>query len=408
MVETTDNDNNKNVPSGVGGITTGPEIKGRFARYTSAFLQIVLPFLSLRYFIEGADLILEPKNKLTHLGRIKPLESPNKGVAKWLVSNTQPLTFGSAISIVIGYYTSKTYKDIKEIYRETLGYELNKKPEEVTFGDMLHSQNRVIKVTNAALVKRTLLRFGSAATFFLPWGLLNRHTYRNSDKLDNVGLKMGTGVMGAYLFLDGFLRKESFFEAMQVLSDTKINHANGNNPHEIIEPREIERMMLIQKKAQDKSFRAPHASSPEAEENIKLSTAIADKMNRTYGNSPNPEGVHFTTGDFIYLFGQGLLDKFPESMAYVELSGKSKAMEEVKAVSVAIKNGMNPEAAFAEYGIALGEQGVQKTVQFQPEEQATARKYTDIVQSAKNRIPVTPRAPQDFVVQETTVTMLGQ
>jgi hypothetical protein len=77
-----------------------------------------------------------------------------------------------------------------------------------------------------------------------------------------------------------------------------------------------------------------------------LSARVADMMNRTYGNAPNPEDVDLTLGKFLYLLGNGLLDRFPENLGYIELASRSKSMQPIKEAADFIKNGGNPGQVF--------------------------------------------------------------
>ncbi len=390
---------------------------GRFARYTSPFWQLVIPFLSARYLFEALDNLTDLNHTIRHWkDPVKPEARPkellfgkwkNEGAQRWFASNILAIAFGSAVSGITGYYTFRTYQDIKKLYSEAIAYEFDKRPEDIKWDDIKQSKNDIVKKTMAALIHRSILRFGAASTSFIPWGILNSKKYHNTNQLDNVGFKMGTGFMGLYLFTDGFNRKESLFEALQEMVDMKINHNNGD-PDDMVETADIEKFLNLHKKLLDKSYHPPARTTQEAQENIELSTYIADVMNQTYNNAPRAAETNFTVGKLVYLLGHGLLEKFPESMAYAALANKSKDMKEVQAVADAIKSGTNPETAFSEHGVTMHDRKTDEIPAPIPEQKPAARKFTDMVPQSRNRVPLAARTPQDFVLQENIPPSLGQ
>jgi len=371
---------------------------GRFSRYTSIFWQAILPFLSVRYLFEGTDILFGPNKKIRKNDRIFG-KFKDEGIQKWLTSNIATIAFGAAINAFTAFYTRRTYKDIKTLSAEAVGYELGKDPKEVKFHDMRKSQNAIVKTTTHSLVTRTIKRLSAGFTFFIPWApLFNSKKYRHkgNDDLDNVGLKLGSGVMGAYLFSDGFLRKQSLFEAMQEMVDVKINHTTAD-PNILISASDIDLLFNLNERAENKAYKPPVPNSLEAQRNRQLSTLIADMMNHTYNTAP-PD-ANFTVGKFVYLLGNGYLDTFPNSLGYVELASKSKDMQEVKAAAAAIKGGNNPEAVFQEFGIRLDNPFAPAPAQAGSAEPA-ASQYAQRVQQTQARVPQMARKPQDFAATQ--------
>lgn len=377
-------------------------IQGRFSNYIAPYLRLILPLLTARYLVEGVERL----NPLNMLKKGQPAQQ-----AYWQ-KNFFALGWGALATAVTGYYTRKTYQDIKTVFAEAAGYELNKAPNEITFNDMRQSTNPLLKTTMKALTRRTAMRFAADATLFLPWHVLSHPTepgtkIRDADAYQ-ANSRMGTGVIASYLFMDAFTRKESLFELLQNLVDDKIQH-NTNNPYDIIQTSDISSMLLIYRRGQDKSYQPPAPATQAAHDNQRVAAFIADRMNQTYGNTPREENVDLTVGKVLFLLGNGLMDKFPENMAYVELAGKGKGVEEVKQVAAAIAKGADPIATFAEHGVVLDAQGNARTVTMeqQPQPEQAPMRFTDRVQQPQSHIPETARTPQDFAAQTGSGPALG-
>jgi hypothetical protein len=382
------------------------KLVGRFSRYDSIFAKLLLPFLSVKYLAEGLHDLTnftyriqhwkEKEKERTDEGSKLFGKYDNVGWRRWLNKSILALSFGTVVNLLIGLYTNRTYRDIKTLYREALGYEFDKAPQDIGVRDIWRSQNAVIQKTRGDFLGRTLKRFGAASGFFIPWGPWFAHEkYENTSKLDNIGYKMGPGVMGAYLFWDAFKRKKSFFEELQETVDTKLSRdSEGGKPGEGVTTEEILSLFLFQRKAVDKSYLRPPLDSQEWQEQTALAAHIADVTNRTYGNTPG-DNASFTIGKFEYLFGFGLLDTFPESLAYVELASQY-GMQAVKQVASAVKNGMNPETAFAEYGISPEHLASLSARNVSPQEQQgrfEEWKHTPEPESAVSRDPQEQRKP---------------
>lgn len=196
----------------------------------------------------------------------------------------------------------------------------------------------------------------------------------------------GVGAIGIHIYGEGFLRDPSFFDMEQKLVSRTINH-NDVNPYIAIEPHDIQTLIALQKRHLDKSYTPPSGMSAEGQNDEKLANRIAELFNMTYDNIPPVNNENLTLGKLNYLIGFGMLEKFPESLAYVELANKSQDMSEIKKVSKDIKNGMASQDAFAQFGIdmkGLVDKAEQQDIQALPDVTAqgvASGKMTDTIQS---------------------------
>ncbi|MBY0408330.1 MAG: hypothetical protein K2Q01_11625, partial [Rickettsiales bacterium] len=188
-------------------------VKGRFARYNSPFLQLMIPLLTTRYLW----LAVEDINPLNFLSKPDPSKAP--GFQPWerpttmgyIKRNFAALGMGATILGLVGFYSKRTGDDIKTLYSEAVGYELGKKTEDVTWQDVfVKSENAALQVTRDAFFKRTATRMLAGAAFLAPWHMLR--DWKNHKPKYDANANAGVGAMGLYLSLfEGFMRKQSFF-----------------------------------------------------------------------------------------------------------------------------------------------------------------------------------------------------
>ncbi len=375
-------------------------VKAAFNRYDSAFTRLIAPLVATRY----SWLAIEDINPFNFLNKPKPEElNPNfvrwvkPSFKKYLSFNFAALGMGLTFLSVIAFYSKNTAHDIHSLYSEAVGLELGKKKEDVGFLDIYwRSNNAALKVTRKAFFKRSLARLATAAMFFLPW-----HKARDFDyappKYD-ANANAGVGAMGIYLMGEGFLRDPSYFDVEQNMAATAIHHTN-NNMYENIKPQNIQTLLMLQRKQLNKNLSWPAAGSAEGQEQLKLATRIAKLMNKTYRNIPNDEQANFTIGKFNYLVGFGMLNNFPDSLAFVELANKSSDMRDVNNAAAAIKAGQNPQDVFAQFGIDINAlQNPAQPAITQPQEEPVQTKFSEAVGKAEKK-NITPKTHQEFAAQ---------
>lgn len=328
-------------------------MKGRFDRYNSSFLKLMIPLLTTRY----VWLAIEDINPFNFLKKPDPAlkegfkawQAP--GIKGYVSRNFAALGMGATMLGFVSYYSNRTYQDIRTLYAESVGYELDKKPSEVTHDDIFkHSKNAALNVTRNAFMRRTFLRMAAAASFFLPWHIF-RDFKHDKPKYD-ANANAGVGALGVYLSLEGLLRTPSFFDMEQNMVDTAIKHDDADS-QQVISSRHIQTMLLLQRKHLTPNYRWPEYSSPEGQNEMRLMERIADLFNQTYHNKPQEDHANFTIGKFNYLVGFDLLGHYPASLGFVELANKSPDMKDVKEAATAIKNGQDAKSVFEKYSIDI-------------------------------------------------------
>lgn len=384
-------------------------MKGRFNRYNSPFLQLMLPVLTTRY----VWLALEDINPMNFLKKPDPSKRPGfvpwqkPGFGGYLRRNFAALGMGASTLGVIAYYSKRTYEDMHSLYAEAVGYELDKKPQDVTWNDMfVKSQNSAVGVTRDAYLKRTAVRVAAGAAFLVPWHAFR--DWKNDKPKYDANANAGVGAIGTYLSTDGFTRKPSFFDMEQTMVAKAINHADDGT-HENIGTKNIQLLLMLQRKHMNKDYKWPPFTSKEGKEQAVLATRIADLMNQTYDNSDRTENANLTIGKFNFLIGLGMLDSYPEALAFVELASQSKDMKDVKEAAAMLKAGHKAQETFQMFGVDMDALVKQHTAVHVDEARHEAEHAAGLVdecghnktfaariQSAKGKLPQAARSAQDF------------
>ncbi len=335
-----------------------PKLKADRTWYSSLFTQLLAPLVATRYVWLAIDEInpfdfLDKKKPEIKPGETPPPAFKEPSFRRYASHNFAAFGMGATVLSIMGIYSKNTLHDIKSVYAEAVGFELDKKPQDVTYKDIFFkSQNEAVKITAKAFIERSIARAATAATFFVPWQKFRPKIYQSTEPNYEANANAGLGAVGIYLYGEGFMRKPSFFDIEQKVVSSKINH-NDINPYGIVIPQDIQSLLTLHRKYTDKNYSPPAGSSPEGQNDFKLAARIADLINTTYDNIPPVDQKSFTVGKFNYLVGFGLLEKFPESMAFVELANKSTDMKEVKQAAEAIRNRQDPQEVFKRYGIDM-------------------------------------------------------
>ncbi len=376
-------------------------IKARFARFNSPFMQLMIPTLITRYFwlaiedINPGNFLDKPDPALKKPG-FRPYETPS--ASRYLSRNFAAIGMGGTILGLIGLYSKRTYDDMKTLYSEAVGYELDKKPQDVTWNDMMKSQNAALAVTRDAYIKRTIARTAAGASFLFPWHKFR--DWRSAQPKYDANANAGVGVMGVYLAAyEGFIRKPSFFDVEQNLA-VKAASTDDTNVVESVQASDIHSLLLLQRKHLDKNYKMPRLDCEEGQNDTQLSNRIAELMNQTYHNKVKTEHADFTMGKFNYLIGFGMLDVFPASLGFVELANRSTDMKQVNAVAKAINAGQDPHAVFHALGIDINPAHHKEVSDDSPLPAAAHARHSENVHAAKNRFPQERRTYQDFATQQ--------
>ncbi len=368
-----------------------PELKSDQSWYSSLFTQLLAPLVGTRYIW----LTLEEINPLNFLDKKKPEITPDTkpwkepSFGRYASRNFAAFGMGASVLGIVGMYSKNTLNDIKAVYAEAVGYELGKKTKDVTLSDIfIKSQNESLKITRNNYIKRTATRIATASTFFIPWHKFRDKSFQSIQPKYDVNANAGVGAVGMHIYGEGFLREQSFFDFEQKLVSNTINHKDVD-PYRAIQPQDIQALINLQRKHHNKHYPVPLAESPEGQNDIKLANKIAKFLNNTYDNKPDKNTDRFTLGKLNYLIGFGMLEKFPESLAYVELANKSADMKEVKQAASAIKAGEDVEKVFARFGVDIQKLSAK----------AEQKTETPVTESKKFTQDIAPKTLMDFAAK---------
>jgi hypothetical protein len=314
-------------------------ISGHFNKAPSSYWSLALPALSVRYVAEVVT------NYLT--GPRSPFK--NDKLKKGPIAQVHAIGAGSFMMGVSGYYLIQTYRDMRNLFAEPLSWELNKKPENINIFDIMKSKNSLVEAARKNFFKYNARRIGVNTIFFS--SLLPGKLPFKPDAEDAV--KLGTGANGLYLMNDVLHRKETFFEALQTVVATKINHAERVG--ELITANDLMNLYDRHGRDMNKAYSLPQMNTPEWQNDLLLFGRIADLMNQTYGNKPNTEKADFTIPKLIYLLGNGLVksESLEKNLAYVELANRSQNMDKVNAMAAAFKDCKSIDEVLQQFSLTL-------------------------------------------------------
>lgn len=265
------------------------------------------------------------------------------------------LTLGAGALALSLSYSYNVYKDMRHLFSEAVGYELDKDPKQVSITDIFSSNNKIVNATAHNFWWKLAERVGLSVPFFfvaraLPLALAD----------------FTVGVTGARLLHETWNRKPTMFEDLVSFVNQKINPQNGlGQPIAVADIFDIYQHYCHYNQP-DKAFKnVINANNEEGRnwgESQMLFSRIAQLLNHTYAykhttqydNAGNVVKLaDFALPKFIYLLGHDLIDaKRPAiSLAYVEIANKEgiagvqKAKEEFAA-------GATVEQVHAAHGLA--------------------------------------------------------
>jgi hypothetical protein len=295
------------------------KVAGAINQHTPSYWRLALPALGVRY-----------------LGRYTQELFPSLQKTKFLDTVAGAWMLG-----VTTLFASRTKTDMQNILSEAVGYELGKEKADVSFSDIMHSQNKAVIVARDNFIKYTGIRALVNASFFASY-LPGR--FRNTASID-----LGMGANSGYLVVEVLGRGRTFFEKLQSFTDSKLNQGNalGENVtgHELIEL--YERNALDNDRAN--SFK--EQKNPEVwKKSQVIFERMADLMNHTYQHGHDGESANFTLPKFIYLLGNNLIQpkNVEQTLALIELSN-TYGMTALKEVVKELKDGTRLEVALQPY-----------------------------------------------------------
>lgn len=234
------------------------------------------------------------------------------------------LALGAGALALSVSYSYNVYQDMKHLFTETVGYEFDKKPEDVTIFDIFRSNNHIVNATSHNFWMKLLERVGLSVPFFfvgkaLPMGLAD----------------FTIGMTGARLLQETWNRKPTMFEDLVTFVNQRINPQNGlGQPITVADIFDIYQHYCYYNQ-KDKGFHNVISTNNEEArgwgESQILFARMAELMNKSYAYKHTTQYdshgnvlqlASFTLPKFVYLLGNGLIDaKHPgKSLAYVEIA----------------------------------------------------------------------------------------
>lgn len=345
---------------------------------TSEFMRYILAALPSRYVLRGFFKTIFDTSETT--GRVRSgianaLRAPGVAIEKLffgkgprdaasIKNNMQGLeagSYGASLgfgSMALTYsYSRIVERDIKNLFAETVGDELGKPADTVSFQDIQTSENKIIQRTLENFRQKKWSRYATDLLFF-PAGWMHK------EGLVDVAL----GIKGVQLFMDTWKRKTTMFEDLVTFVNNKINPRNG----------------LGQPITQGELFDL-YQHYADTFHSVKMFTNVLERgtgegkvwagsqpifqrmtelMNETYAYKHRTEidpttghTIHkadFTLPKFIMLLGNDFIDpaKPTETLALIEVANRYGSTA-AKQVGTALRNGATLEAALESYPVTL-------------------------------------------------------
>ena len=312
------------------------DVIGAINQHTPSYWRLALPALGARYVGRYATQFY--KNYKNDLDELKQNKIFDAIAGIWMLGIT-------------AFFAYRTGKDMKGIFSEAVGYELNKEPQDVTISDLLHSKNKAVVEARSKFISYNFVRTAVNSAFFASFVPGVSQVAQTMQKTSSVDL--GVGANGAYLTLEILGRGRTFFEQVQSFVDLKLSPKNLLG--EQITASEL--MQLYQRNAMDndKENIFDTKTHPEI---IRSSQVIfermAELMNETYLNRAYSQSYNFTLPKFLYMVGFDLIkpQEIEKSLLYIEIAN-TLGMNVLKEVVSEVKNGADVQVLAQKYGVTI-------------------------------------------------------
>jgi len=259
---------------------------------------------------------------------------------------------GSIMMAMTGFYASRTYDDIRNVFKEAVGWETGKKPEDVGIMDLWNSKNTMVQQTMSNYVKFNLRRAAVNFAYFIPFipgvkGFLKNNNINHGE----VGVDLGMFSNAGYLLSDVVSRKQTSFESLQSLVNAKINHLE-NYADRFVATDLLNIYERHTTKDSNRSFLNLRGTEKWTEA-IEMFDRMADLMNQNYKNKLPREEARFGFSKFVHLLGTGKIspDNIERSRAFVEIVNQY-GVAEVDAAAKEFASGKAFDVVMARYPLA--------------------------------------------------------
>ena len=316
-------------------------ISSGFNQHTPPYWRLALPAMLVRYSFRWLERIL----KLDDTRALKALKINDKQFFD--------AAAGAVMMGTTGFFALNTWRDMKSVFKETVAYETNKDPSQITSKDIIQSNNNVVVRSRRNLVRFNAIRALVNTSFFASFLPVRQSKSGWWDFKSSESVDLGLGLNGAYLVREVVTRDTTFFEQLQNFIDRKVNQRNslGEDIHA------IELMRLFERNALDNdpqnAFRG-RTNTLIWEQSWQVFERMAELMNNTYQHTSGKEKANFTLPKFLYLIGHNLIrpDKYEQSMAYVEVANRY-GMSALKKVVESVKDGTDLTDALRPYPVDI-------------------------------------------------------
>lgn len=335
---------------------------------TSEFVRYLLLALPARYTIRGAVEALFGKNapekvqnfanRFTDFfsGKGTHLDGERRNFVKD-VSYDYGLGLGSLALTTT--YTRLVYRDILNVFRETVGMELGKEPDKITYWDLTQSNNRIVQRTLNNFSVKTAERYGTDLLFFsrpipamrwLPIG------------------DIAIGIKAALAFNDTWKRKTTMFEDLVTFVNNKINPRNGLGQAisvgEIFDLYQHYAQAYTPERVFTNVLEQGTGEGARWAESQPIFQRMTELMNKTYAykhstvlDPATGHALHqadFTLPKFVYLLGHDLInvDKPQQTLVTIEIANQY-GIGAVKDMQTMLANGRSLEDVTARYQVTL-------------------------------------------------------
>lgn len=266
-------------------------------------------------------------------------------------------SFGVGSLALTASYSHMVYRDMFNLFSETVAFEKGKDPSGVSFKDLQASNNKIVQKTLSNWYYKSAIRFGTDALFFA------RPLIRMAHWGDVV-----LGIKGLQLFTETWKLEPSLFEHISALVNNKINPKNGlGQPLSTSDTFDLYQHYHFQF-SPEKAF--TNVIDNDRREARTWATAkpvfdrITELMNLTYSykhatrideatGQPVRE-ANFALPKFLYLLGQDMID--PErparTLLFIEIANRV-GIEGVKEAKQMLDNGTDFNTVLSRYPVTI-------------------------------------------------------
>lgn len=338
-------------------------VSGGFNQHTPPYWRLMIPALMARYIPRWAN-------------SIRGLQDAKRNAVYDIAAGTWAMG-------VTAYFAMRTGQDIKNVFAESVAYELDKKPTDVTVSDLAHSDNKALRKARKNFIFYNSLRAAINSSFFasfVPGG-----PWHGKDSVD-----LGVGLNGGYLLSEVMLRDSTFFEQVQNFIDRKVNQDNSLG--EDINPIELTR--LYERNAldndRDNAFKGRTDTQMWKQSQV-IFRRMADLMNHSYQPTETRKD-NFKLPKFLYLVGHNLIQpkNVEQTLAYIEVANKY-GMSALKDLVREIDDGVNLQSAMQRYPLDI-----------------SLAQAASIEEKNPNKLFAKGLEPRSLNVPEPAATKLGQ